>query len=421
MLILPFIFLLLSIAFFPLLAANLWHRFEKFIICCIMIGAVVVCTYHDQGCDRSTIRLFTEELFYHYAPFLALITTLYIIGSGIHIDIKAKPTTAANCLFFFTGSFLSSMIGTTGASIILIKPFLSMNAKRCQKTHLVVFFIMMIANIGGCLTPLGDPPLFLGFLQGVPFFWPTIKLFIPFLMTSGLLLMLFFVIDQWIIRQEPKEATSNNPFFLSIKGKNFFILLAFLLSIIIASSFISNHFYATSFQILSMGAMSLVGLHWLKKNDSILMDWGPVKEIAFIFFAIFVTLVPANIYLENPQNIILKGIDLGAAGMPNPLSYYLGTGLLSAFLDNAPTYLMFFKLAGGDVDTLTTIQSKVLQAISMGAVFWGAMSYIGNAPNLLIRNLAAAHHVAMPTFLGYLAYSILILLPVLLVVGWIFF
>ena len=450
MLFLPFLALLLCVSILPLMAQHFWHRFERVVLTGVALSAIIVLQQCSSLSWLEVAHCLSHQLGFDYLPFLALITVLYLIGQGIQVKLRTSPTIWMNTAFFIIGGLLASFVGTTGASMILIKPFIELNASRQHKTHLIIFFIMIIANIGGCLTPFGDPPLFLGFLQGVPFFWPMAHLIGPFGLTLGAILGVFAIVDYYFLKRESTISLDHSSFQIEeksfqiqVKGLEFALLLLLVLLTVIASSYVSNMMLGRMIQILGLVVIGAVSYWRLQRpnsskphqpftihQDKLInqcslvknkVDWGPIIEVAPLLLVIFIALVPANLYLKDPNNLLMNYLPLGTTAQPNLMGYYLGSGVLSSFLDNAPTYLMFFEMAGGDPVFLSTTNSDVLRAISLGSVFWGAMSYIGNAPNLLISRIASQHAIRMPSFLGYLGYSGILLLPILLILGAILF
>ncbi|MBY0281885.1 MAG: sodium:proton antiporter [Alphaproteobacteria bacterium] len=428
----PFLGVLLSIALLPLLVPKLWHRFENIFLCgwtLLSLGMLWQIVRGDFL--RSTLlAVFVHE----YLPFIILLTTLYIIGSGFHIRLKAKATSISNVGFLFVGSLLASLIGTTGAAMLLLRPFIHMNKDRVYRSHNIIFFIFIVANIGGCLTPLGDPPLFLGYLSRIDFFWPLKNLALPFLMTVCPLLIVYGAIDCWFARKENVQiAPEHNQEKFSLEGKSNIILLAGVLIVLIGSSFIE---FLPSYLILDQQ----VSLSHILRDLILLIfafisyrttpksihhhqhfSWGPILEVSRVFAAIFITMIPLSIMLKagesGPFSSLLHFTNSGH----QPFIYFWLTGIFSAFLDNAPTYLIFFKMAGGNPEILMTAQAKTLMAISLGAVFMGAMTYIGNAPNFMVRSIAKQSGIVMPSFLGYMGWSCCILLPLFIgVTLWLF-
>lgn len=438
--IIPFVGMLLSIALGPVLMPKFWHHhFGKVSAGWAALVAIpLIIAYHGEATNELLTVLIAD-----YIPFIVLLGALFTVGGGILVRTTLKATPFVNAGFLTVGSLLASWMGTTGAAMLLIRPFLRVNKQRKYRTFMIVFFIFMIANVGGALTPLGDPPLFLGFLHGVPFFW-TLHLF-PLMLTVLLpLLLIYLVFDYYFLRKEQKEqaslgleqnsvetaaATTASGKTLEILGAQNFILLAVIIGAILFSGNVK------------LGEVSILGvprglqdimrdlllvlimfISWkitpktLREENE--FSWAPIQEVAYLFFGIFITMAPTL--------AILKAGESGALGfitniVKDPTHYFWVTGALSSFLDNAPTYLTFFSTALGQfypgipeasaVVHLIAEYPTYLLSISAGAVFFGAITYIGNAPNFMVRSIAEESGVPMPSFFGYMGYSICILLP----------
>lgn len=430
----PFLGILLSIALLPLLTPGLWHHHYGKIAAGWAL-AVLLPMLGLLGLD-VTVHEMVHLAVADYVPFIVLLWALFTVTGGIRVSGTLSGTPAFNTGLLALGTGLASLTGTTGAAMLLIRPLIRANAWRRHRAHVVIFFVFLVANIGGSLTPLGDPPLFLGFLHGVPFFWPTVHLFPPMLLAAGLLLFLFWVIDSLLAARETRPADDGRFEPLRIEGLvNLPLLLAILLAVLASGSLHAGPAFTIlgipvewadllrELVLLAVIALSirLTDRAVRAAND---FSWAPILEVAKLFAGIFVTMAPVL--------AILKAGALGAMapvvalvsdeqGRPIDLMYFWITGALSSFLDNAPTYLVFFNLASGDAATLTTNLSGTLAAISAGAVFMGANTYIGNAPNFMCRAVAEEMGVRMPSFLGYMLWSGAILLPVFVLVGWIFF
>ncbi len=426
---LPFITILLSIAFFPLIASRFWNQHYGKVVTLCSVG-LIASTWWAFG-TVQTYSLIQHALIDHYLPFIILVGGLYIMASDIRIQVSALPTPLVNTLFLCVGTLLASLLGTIGAAMVLVKPFIQMNQIRLKKVHLIVFFIFLVANVGGCLTPVGDAPLFIGFLNGIPFFWPLQHLILPFVCVSLPLLVLFYLIDQWHWRREPQPQVFSK---LRIFFKGYPNLLCILgvTSLTIVTPLMPEQPFTwiswTKGDILrNVGIVVLALFSW--KTTPLLIrqqnhfDWHPVKEVAKIFAGIFITVSPILDLLsqgaEGPFSFFTRHLLVGET--PQPGLFFWATGALSAFLDNAPTYLIFFHFAGGDPLTLSTTLSSTLAAISCGAVFMGAFTYIGNAPNFMIRTLAQDEGVAMPSFFGYMGWACVLLLPLFGFITWLFF
>jgi Na+/H+ antiporter NhaD/arsenite permease-like protein len=414
--VLPFVLLLGSIALLPLLAENFWHHHYPKVA--VGLGAITACYYIFVQKDTASLAHVTQE----YVSFMALVGSLFVISGGINVRVKGEATPAINTLFLAIGAILANIIGTTGASMLLIRPWIRMNKYRITGLH-IVFFIFVVSNCGGCLTPIGDPPLFLGFLRGVPFWWTLVHCWPAWAACVGLLLVVFYVLDQINFHRAPKEVreleTAHEEW--TFRGLGNFLLLA----IVLASVFIDPHhawgpFTLTSVIMMAAALVSYFGtraeIH--EAND---FNLGPVKEVGWLFIGIFLTMLPALAHLQSGDAISLT----------TPLQYYFATGSLSAFLDNAPTYLAFLASEMGmhhldvnkaaDVAAFAAQHEHALIAVSLGAVFFGAGSYIGNGPNFMVKAIAEKAKVNTPGFLGYiLCYSLPILVPILILIGWIF-
>ncbi|MBW7857931.1 MAG: sodium:proton antiporter [Leptonema sp. (in: Bacteria)] len=486
--VIPFVLILLSIAIIPLINSHFWEHNLWWIALGIFTVPMLVPLLFLLGPE---IRELTFEKALEYVSFILLLASLYIISGGIHIGGTLSGSPTQNSIFLFTGSLLASIIGTTGASMLLIRPLLRANQNRKKQAHIVVFFIFLVSNIGGILTPLGDPPLFLGYLQGVPFEW-TLNLFPHWAFTAGIVLGIFYLYDVRLYKKEnpagAKTVTgsraslslravkteldvalhdldidgmvqrrkiqigllrrmkekiafasteiervlseemplSKEP--LYFRGKLNFILLAGVVFSIYMQGFLSTKFeWWPHFgpQETAMALLAVLSLLATPLTSTIRQEngftFGPIKEVAFLFAGIFATMIPALAILE------VRG---GELGIREPFHFFWATGLLSSFLDNAPTYLTTLSL-GKALDLPNNlgfvlrdgghVSREVLLAISAGAVFMGANTYIGNGPNFMVRSIAESAGIKMPSFFGYMAYSGLVLIPVFVLVTLIFF
>lgn len=435
--ILPFVGILMSIALLPLLAPHFWHHhFPKVSAFWTLVFAVPFLFFYKGTALYSIGHIYIID----YIPFIILLWSLYTISGGIYVQGSLKGTPAVNLLLLLIGTLLASLVGTTGASMLLIRPVLRSNAWRKYKVHTIVFFIFLISNIGGALTPLGDPPLFLGFLHGVPFFW-TMKLFPQMAFASVILLLLYFIMDTYYYRKEDKAALQYieaEP--LRIQGAHNLIFLAgvvagVLLSGLVKLSEVNILGIHQSIENLIKDAvliiMGLLSLYFTNKEirKSNEFGWAPILEVAYLFAGIFMTIIPALAILKAGEHgalaFLIKSVD-------TPTHYFWASGLLSSFLDNAPTYLTFFSSAIGKfypgmpeaeaVAMLIVEKIPYLAAISAGAVFMGANTYIGNAPNFMVKSIAEEAGVAMPSFFGYMfKYSIPILGFLFVIMTFIFY
>ncbi|WP_460907236.1 sodium:proton antiporter [Paraburkholderia jirisanensis] len=435
----PFACMLLSIAIFPLLAPRLWHRhFGKISAAwALAFLAPFACAFGSGAAFGALMHALFEE----YVPFIVLLVALYTIAGGICINGNLHGTPRLNTGLLALGTLLASIMGTTGAAMLLIRPLLRANDHRKQVVHVVVFFIFLVANAGGSLTPLGDPPLFLGFLNGVGFFWTTVHLALPMLFLCAILLALFYALDSYHFRRDgearaPRLDPTPDTQAWSIDGKINFVLLAAVIALVLMSGVwkpgIAFDLFGTHVALqdalrdLALVALTLASLVLTPRSARTgnAFDWAPIEEVAKLFAGIFVTIAPVLMMLRAGESGAFAGIVRlvnDASGKPHDAMYFWATGLLSSFLDNAPTYLVFFNLAGGDAQTLMTTGASTLAAISAGAVFMGANSYIGNAPNFMVKAIAESRGIRMPSFFAYLAWSGIVLLPLFAALSWLFF
>ena len=399
----PFIGLLLSIAVLPLVLPHFWHPLKNQAIVAAFFSFPVIylCLIHNPHLLATGLE--------HYLSFVILLASLFIVSGGICITGDLVSTPLVNTLILFVGAVLANFIGTTGASMVLIRPLLHANAYRKKDIHIPIFFIMAVSNIGGLLTPLGDPPLFLGFLLGVPFFW-TLKLFPFWIFATGIILAVFFLIDHTAFDHETHrqqlQARSDAP--VHLKGlRNLLCLL-----IIIAATIWAPQPYRELLMIFA----ALLSLWITPKTYHQVngFNFYPILEVAILFLGIFITMEPAL------EILYLRGAEMGVTA---PWQFFWATGTFSSFLDNAPTYLTFVSLAKGLglQGPHLNIPETILTAISVGAVFFGAMTYIGNAPNFMVRSIANHRGWKMPSFFGYMAWSAGILIPLFFIITLVFF
>lgn len=422
---LPLVGLLGSIAILPLAAPHVWHRhYGK--IAAFWAFALVVPFAAVEGPGPVAAEV-VHAAALEYVPFVALLFTLFTIAGGVLVEGNLRGTPAVNTALLAVGTLLASVIGTTGASMVLIRPLIRANDHRPRNAHVVVFFIFLVSNIGGSLTPLGDPPLFLGFLQGVSFFWTTQHMAIETAILVAILLPGFYLLDRAFARRESFIASDPTPASpLGLSGKrNLPLLLGVVGAILLSGLWTSGVEFdvygahvplEAALRDLALIGLALVSLAITPKGLRTCngFDWEPIREVAKLFAGIFVTLIPALLILKAGTEgaaAPLVALVSDADGAPRPAMYFWLTGLLSSVLDNAPTYLVFFNLAGGDAAELMTEKAEVLAAISGGAVFMGALTYIGNAPNFMVLAIARRAGVAMPSFFGYMAWSGVILVP----------
>jgi Na+/H+ antiporter NhaD/arsenite permease-like protein len=413
---LPFGGILLSLAFLPLLAPDFWHHHFGKVAAFWCVAFIAPCLYSYGISLTFSVTLHT--LFLEYIPFVILLAALFTITNGIRIESRWQGTPISNMMVLGIGGFLASFIGTTGASMLLIHPLIRANRWRHHKAHIIIFFIFLVSNIGGALTPLGDPPLFLGFLNGVPFFWTLKHLWFPMLIVIIPLLALFYGIDRWYFAKENhyhkiKEAKT------SIKGSFNFVFLLGVLGAVLLSGSWDPQVEITLFHIPLklqniIRDLMILGLTFLsfmtsdpKNREANEFSWAPLLEILKIFFSIFITVSPVISMLSSGlEGPFASLVSLATCdGKPDNAIYFWLSGILSSFLDNAPTYLVFFYMASGDPLLLTGECYKTLVAISAGSVFMGALTYIGNAPNFMVKSIAQHKGIKMPGFFGYMAWS----------------
>jgi len=410
--ILPFIALLLSIAILPLAAPKFWHENYHF----VSLGLGFITTVYYLLITKGWNILHSVE---EYVMFISLLAALYIISGGILIEIKGLATPFRNTVLLALGALLANVIGTTGASMLLIRPFIKTNKMRITNFH-IVFFIFIVSNVGGALTPIGDPPLFLGYLKGIPFFWVIDKVFLKWLSAIIILLILFFIFDYVNFKKQPAEIEEleiKTHEKVKITGSYNFIFLL----VVIGSVFITEPLFLREAIMLSAAFAS----YKLTKKEIHLrnhFNFFPIKEVAWLFIGIFITMTPALELLRSHS---------ASLGINSPTQYYWFTGGLSAFLDNAPTYLAFLTASMGiyglDINQITDVLNFIAQhekhvvAISISSVFFGAMTYIGNGPNFMVKSVADHQDVETPGFAGYLfKFALPILIPIYALIWWIF-
>ncbi len=414
---LPFAGMVLAIAILPLIVEKWWHSNLNKAVVAAAFGLPVAAYF----LFADPVRLAHTAL--EYAAFICLLGVLYTISGGIHITGGPAGTPLSNTATLAIGAVLANAIGTTGASMLLVRPLLRANEHRRRRAHVVIFFIFIVANIGGCLTPLGDPPLFLGFLRGVPFEW-TLRLWPQWLFMVGALLVIFNLFDQYQFNKEElayKESLMElvqpeRP--IQIEGKvNFLLLGGVVVAVFCGGRFVEPRFgdvAAKIYQISMAAGLSVVSLAVTQRKVRYenRFTWSPIIEVAVLFAGIFASMVPALLILER------RGPDLGVS---SSWQFFWATGLLSSFLDNAPTYLTFWSLAQYLPDQVAGTTHVVLAAISCGAVFMGANTYIGNGPNFMVRSIAEHHNVRMPSFFGYMLWAAVFLFPLFLLSTLLFF
>ncbi|WP_375740909.1 sodium:proton antiporter [Pseudomonas boanensis] len=433
---LPFVGILLTIALLPLVSISAWHRhYGKLTLGWTLLFLL---PFTWQFGAEATLDLGVHVLLAEYLPFIILLFALYTISGGILLWGNLHGSPLLNTGLLAIGTLLASLMGTTGSAMLLIRPLLRANDNRRHNAHVVIFFILLVANVGGGLTPLGDPPLFLGFLKGVDFFWTLRHMALPVGLMSSLLLALFYVVDRALYRREgeliARDPTPDMP--LRLYGKLNFLLLGGVLLAVLMSGLWKPGIgfellgYRVELQNL-LRDVALIGLALLSLrltpkpvragND---FDWEPMLEVARLFAGIFLCIAPAIAILragsEGRLAWLLASVS-DAQGVPVDSLYLWMTGALSSFLDNAPTYLVFFNLAAGDAQILMHEMPSTLLAISVGSVFMGSLTYVGNAPNFMVKSIAEQRGVRMPSFFGYMLWSCGVMLPAMALLDWLLF
>ncbi len=414
----PFALLILGIALGPLLLASWWHHRYPWVsvLLTLLVSGYYLLVRHNPDPLITSLQ--------EYISFLALIGSLFVVSGGIRIGVVGEATPFRNVLFLLIGAVLANLLGTTGASMLLIRPWIRMNKYRITGFH-IVFFIFIIANVGGCLTPIGDPPLFLGYLRGVPFLWTLQHLWVPWILVVGILLTAFYFLDRANFARAPlpiqRKETETESF--QIEGWKNALFLGIILFAVLVRGWGAPWYLSDGLMVASAAVSYRLTSPIVRQRNE--FSFQPLQEVAWLFLGIFATLVPVIHLLTSSAH---------GLGQPSNLHYYWMTGSLSAFLDNAPTYLTFLTLAlnlhepalhlfeSTEVAHFALNEPITLAAISLGAVFFGAATYIGNGPNLMIKSIAESSKINMPTFFGYVVrYSLPILIPTLALAGWLFF
>lgn len=429
---LPFAGILLTIATGPLLFPRFWHRhYGKLAFAWSTLAIAPLAALHGTP---TALAALVHEMLTEYLSFIVLLFALYVVGGGILVTGNLRGTPLVNTVILGFGTLIASVIGTTGAAMILIRPLLRANAARLHNVHVVVFFIFLVANIGGALSPLGDPPLFVGFLHGVDFFWPAQHLWRETVLVASLVLAAFIALDLWYYYRKDRMVTtvgeSRPPMKIGVSGTVNLLLIAGIIGAILASATwkpgISFDVYGTKVELqdiardvtLLLIAIASLVLTPNEHREANGFTWEPIGEVVILFAGIFTCVIPVLAMLAAGKDGAFSWLLAAVTapdGSPRDVAYFWLTGVLSAFLDNAPTYLVFFELAGGDARELMGPLSATLAAISLGAVFMGAMTYIGNAPNFMVYAIAVERGVKMPSFFGYMAWSAVVLLPAMAV------
>jgi Na+/H+ antiporter NhaD/arsenite permease-like protein len=432
----PFAGMLLSIAIMPLAMPRIWHHhFGKIAAGWALLLLVPFAVSQGTG---ATAGMLVHVLLAEYIPFIVLLTALFTVAGGIYVRGNLHGSPGLNTGIMAIGAVLASFMGTTGASMLLIRPLIRANDNRKHVAHVIVFFIFIVSNAGGSLTPLGDPPLFLGFLKGVDFFWTAKTIFPETLFLVGALLAVFWVIDTYWYRKEGVQKVDPTPddHTFGLEGGWNFLLLGAIAGLVLISGTwhpgVSFNVFGTEVglpQLVRDGALIAVTFISLaitqrKVRQANQFAWAPMQEVAKLFIGIFITMVPVLAMLKAGEAGAFAAVTravTGTDGQPVPWAYFWFSGVLSSFLDNAPTYLVFFNLAGGDPQVLMTALAPTLAAISAGSVFMGANTYIGNAPNFMVKAIAEDRGIRMPSFFGYMAWSGAILIPLFIIMTFIWF
>jgi Na+/H+ antiporter NhaD/arsenite permease-like protein len=424
----PFILMLGAIAVLPLFASHFWEKNQNKLLIALILSVPTGIYLVINGMEVELVH----SVIYDYVPFLVLLGSLFIITGGIHVsgDINSKPI--VNSTFLLIGAVLASFMGTTGAAMLLIRPLLESNKERKFKVHTILFFIAIVANCGGLLTPLGDPPLFMMYLRGASFIWFS-NLFKEWAFTNLLLVIIYFITDNYYWKKETKEAryldlTNITP--IRIKGKLNFI---WLIGVVLGVAFINENvfeviklnnnlkFLRELFLILMASLSIITTKKSVRKSNK--FSWEPIEEVAYLFLGIFITMVPALEYLKA---------NAGSMGITLPHQFYYATGALSSFLDNTPTAVTFYylqvglvesmpQLIGSGVKMIAGIPENIMTSICIGAVFFGSMTYIGNGPNFMVKAIAESQGIKMPDFFAYMyKFSLIVLLPIFILVQLLF-
>lgn len=447
--IIPFAGMLLCIAIMPLVKGEWWEKHQ--LLVSVLWSLIFLVPFTVAFGLEVTAEQLSETIVGDYIPFIILLLGLFVVSGGIHTKGTIVGTTKNNVVFLLVGALLASWIGTTGSAMLLIRPLLRANQWRRHKAHIVIFFIFLVANIGGCLTPLGDPPLFLGYLRGVPFFWTLMHIWPILLVNMAVLLCAFVIVDRHFIKKEGVqglerlnlEDSADDRVPIRIEGwHNFFFLLLIIVGVILNGTIPQIDLFIAEETGLTYG-ISVFGTHvgieyivqialiciamllsWVTTKHDLRernnFEWGPIAEVAKLFIGIFITMIPALLLLRAYGSSL---------GIDSPLKFFWATGALSSFLDNSPTYVVFLTTAGSlgssvansVMTSVGAVDPTILLAISAGAVFMGAITYIGNAPNFMVKNIAESAQVKMPSFFGYMGWSICFLIPVFIIDTLLFF
>ena len=433
---LPFLGMLLSIALMPLIAGEWWEKKKQYLV--ILWSVLFLVPFAVRFTPGVMLETLCKIVFADYITFIILLFGLFCVAGNISIKGNFRGTTKMNIILLIIGTALAGWVGTTGASMLMIRPIMKANSWRRHRAHTIVFFIFMVANLGGCLTPVGDPPLLMGFMRGVPFFW-SLKLLPLMLLNAAVLLVIYGIMDHRYYKKELAEGNcpeeSKEGINLKVDGKHNIIFLAMIIIAVLLSGALPSYEafsggihiigdvefgYAALIEVIIILVAAALSMKTTKKEvrEANQFNWEPIKEVAILFIGIFITMEPALLFLEH------HGASLG---LTQPLQMFWVTGILSSFLDNTPTYLVFLTTAGtlgatsGVATMVGTIAPSLLLAISAGAVFMGANTYIGNAPNFMVKAIAEENGIRMPSFFGYIKWSVCILVPVFILDSLIFF
>jgi len=425
----PFGGILLSIALGPLLFAKLWHaHYGKIAAGWSVLALIPIAIVYGW---ETALASLVHALLAEYLSFIVLLFALFTVAGGILVTGTVRATPLRNTAVLALGTAAASIIGTTGAAMILIRPLIRANEGRRHNVHVIVFFIILVANVGGALSPLGDPPLFVGFLRGVDFFWPLQHLWLQTLIVASILLVMFFVFDWRAARHDAPATTAPEP--IGFRGGiNFLLIAGIIATILLCAQWrpgIVVDVYGTQLPLPSLVrdatlvVIALLSLWWTAAEHRSANDfnWEPIREVAKLFAGIFIAIIPVLAMLGAGKDGMfapLLNAVTAADGTPREVPYFWFTGLLSAVLDNAPTYLVFFELAGGRPAELMGPLAGTLAAISMGAVYMGALTYVGNAPNFMVYAIATDRGIKMPGFFGYAAWASAVLIPLFLLLTW---
>jgi Na+/H+ antiporter NhaD/arsenite permease-like protein len=433
---LPFVGLLLSIATGPLVSARIWARYYGKIAA--GWSALTLAAIGAAFGPPTAFHALLHAMLADYVSFIALLFSLYVVAGGIVVSGNFHGTPAGNAGMLLLGTMLASFVGTAGAAMIMVRPLIRANHGRRHNAHVLMFAIILIANVGGSLTPLGNPPLFVGFLHGVDLFWPAQHLLAPVSLLTGLILAIFLGIDIWCYRQEHPDVIvrhKTQTTVIRIRGViNFYLVGGIVAAILMSAAWrpdvvihvgsvgieLQNFLRDAIITLLAFVSLALTPSEHREANG---FTWEPIREVAKLFAGIFVCIIPVLAMLDaGPRGSFAWMLALTAkGGESHSLAYFWLSGVLSSVLDNAPTYLMFFEFAGGDAQRLMGPLADTLAAISLGASTLGALTYVGNAPNLMIYAMAVERGIAMPSFFAFTAWSGAVLLPPFALVGWLYF